>query len=48
MANTFDISNARPTGSPTFALHNFIEMRGKTALITYHYASILHAFGLSQ
>jgi hypothetical protein len=27
---------------------NFIEMRGKTVLITHHYASILHAFGLSQ
>jgi hypothetical protein len=27
---------------------NFIEMRGKTVLITHHNASILLAFGLSQ
>jgi hypothetical protein len=27
---------------------NFIEMRGKTGLITHHNASILHAFDLNQ
>ena len=27
---------------------NFIEMRGKTVLITHHNTSILHAFGLGQ
>jgi hypothetical protein len=30
------------------AVDNFIDVRGKTALITLHYASILPAFGLSQ
>jgi hypothetical protein len=49
MATMFDIPNTRPAGSRTSPSTTFIEMRGKTALITHHhYASILPAFGLGQ